>query len=83
MGANPGKRDAWPLPKRTHHVWVRAMGKQHPRPGVIIAWRRRAGGWEAWVAMVDDSKLEPMLVQRWVEEKNLSAVWSNPNETGW
>ncbi len=83
MGANPGKRDAWPSPRRTRHVWVRATGKQPPRQGVVIAWRRWSGGWQAWVAYVDESKREPAIVQRWVDLRDLSAVWSSPNDTGW
>lgn len=83
MGANPGKRDAWPPQKRTRHVWVRASGKQHPRQGVIVAWRQERGKWQAWVAYVDESKLEPTLMQRWVDERDLYAVRSDPNGTGW
>jgi hypothetical protein len=83
VGANPGKRDAWPRPRRTRHVWVRATGKQHPRQGVVLAWRRTVTGWEAWVVFVDESKREPSLVQRWVDVRQLSAVWSDPNATGW
>lgn len=64
-------------------MWVRASGKQHPRQGVIVAWRQQGGRWEAWVAYVDESKLEPALIQRWIDERDLRAVWSDPNGTGW
>ena len=83
MGANPGRRDAWPRPRRTRHVWVRASGTQPPRPGVVLGWRRARTGWQAWVVFVDESKREPMLVQRWLDAGQLSAVRSDPNATGW
>ncbi len=83
VGATPGRRDAWPRPRRARFVWVRALGKQHPRPGLIVAWRRHGTSWEALVTYLDDSKRDPQLVQRWVDARQMSPVWADPNDTGW
>jgi hypothetical protein len=49
----PTERDE---PKR-RHVWVDCSGGFR-RPGLVIAWRRIADGWEAYVAILrDDSVL--------------------------
>ena len=42
-------------PKR-RHVWIDASGG-HKYPGLVIAWRRRDDGWEAYVAVARDGSV--------------------------
>jgi hypothetical protein len=60
-------------PKR-RHVWVDTSGG-HQHPGLVIAWRRRDNGWEAYVAVARDgsvlvtweqaSRLHPVVDDGW------------------
>jgi hypothetical protein len=42
-------------PKR-RHVWVDCSGG-YRQPGLVIAWRRTADGWEAYVAILQGSSV--------------------------
>ena len=56
------------------HVWVDTSGG-HQHPGLVIAWRRRDDGWEAYVAVARDasvlvtweqaSRLHPVVDDGW------------------
>ena len=41
---------------RRQHVWVDCSGG-HRYPGLVIAWRRTATGWEAYVATLRESSV--------------------------
>jgi hypothetical protein len=60
---------------RVQHVWVDITAQWvHPKPGILLMWRRRLGqrgGWEAWVIAVDQAAEahggSPRVVQGWVD----------------
>jgi hypothetical protein len=41
---------------RRRHIWVDCSGG-YRRPGLVIAWRRTADDWEAYVAILQDSSV--------------------------
>jgi hypothetical protein len=81
MGANPKRRERWPIPRTTRHVWVlRDHRWEVPWQGYVIAWRRHSYKWSALVAYVDESDPERPLVQRWVPRDKLLPVRSAPED---
>jgi len=84
MGANPGRRDAWPAYRSVRFVLIRRERWQLPARGLVTGWRRtRRGGWEAKVVYVVD---DPERVQTtlslhvdWVPAERLMPVWADPN----
>ena len=44
-----------PPARRQRHVWVDQAGGTHP--GVVVAWRKLADGWESQVAVVQAGSL--------------------------
>lgn len=84
MGMNPPKRDAWPIPRTTRHVWVdNEVGRYLlPHQGLVLEWRTRSGRWEALVMYVDLNARRPRVVEAWVREDRLRPVRSDPNDRG-
>lgn len=62
-----------PEPKR-RHVWVDRSGG-YRRPGLVIAWRRADDGWEAYVAVQQESAV----LVTWEKESSLHPV----RDDGW
>ena len=60
-------------PKR-RHVWVDCSGG-YRRPGLVIAWRRTAEVWEAYVAILQG----PSVLVTWEKATNLHPV----RDDGW
>jgi len=85
MGANPPKRDAWPLPKRTRHVWVDpAHTTRISYQGLDLEQRQIRGNWTALLVYLDDQRsIERRVVQRWVRAGHLRPVVSDLNTMGW
>lgn len=53
------------------HVWVDVTNSWgDPHPGVLLAWRQAARGWEAWVVRASSYStgvgLEVSVMQSWV-----------------
>ena len=69
-----------PEQPRRHHVWVDCSGG-YRNPGLVIAWRRASDGWEAYVAILQDSSV----LVTWEKAADLHPVrdegWSKPS--GW
>ena len=83
MGSNPPKRDAWPLPRTTRHVWYRRRGTPDvflPAQALVLEWRLQGTHWRALVAFVDTVGPDRATVQRWAHEDELCPVWSDPND---
>ena len=59
---------------RRRHVWVDCSGG-YRRPGLVIAWRRTADGWEAYVATLGESSV----LVTWEAAINLHPV----RDDGW
>lgn len=55
---------------RRRHVWV-DTGGGHKHPGIVIAWRYREDGWEAYVAVARDASV----LAKW-EQARASILWS-------
>lgn len=60
-------------PKR-RHVWVDCSGGFR-YPGLVITWRRTAGGWEAYVAILQDNSV----LVTWEKASDLHPV----RDEGW
>lgn len=81
MSANPKKRERWPIPRTTRHVWI--MGEQRfivPLQGYVIAWRRYQYQWSAFVAYVDETDDDKPVVQKWIPATKLVPVRSIPDD---
>lgn len=81
MGANPKRRERWPIPRHTRHVWVlREYRWEVPWQGYVIEWRRHSYHWYANVLYVDDSDEAKPVVQRWFPREMLLPVRSAPED---
>ena len=83
-------RDPPDTPSRVHHVWVKLDldGTLQPQPGLVLDWRRRHGGWEAWVVTVGTystgSGQLPTVRQSWVPAIYLRPVDAMvPDRAAW
>ncbi len=73
---NPSRRERWPIPKTTRHVWVlRRFRWEVPWQGFVLAWEKRGAEWWAHVVYVDQ---EP--VATWVPARSLVPIRSVPEE---
>lgn len=73
IAGDQDRRDALPR-RRTRHVFVtlRVDDQIHERPGVLLDWVQRAGGWSAQVAYVADE--DGTLVVAWFAADQLTPV---------
>lgn len=85
MSANPSRRERWPIPKQTRHVWVLAERRyEPPQQGYVIAWRRRSYVWHALVVVVngtvEGSDQGWTETRQWYPSSRLLAVRSVPED---
>ncbi|GAA2074627.1 hypothetical protein IDH50_11220 [Aeromicrobium tamlense] len=84
MGANPGRRDAWPPYRSVRFVLIKRHRWQVPARGLVTGWRRaRRGSWEAKVIYVvdDPERIQTSLALHvdWIHADRLVPVWIDPN----
>lgn len=76
---NPSRRERWPIPKSTRHVWVlREHRFEVPWQGFVLEWKKDKGRWAAHVVFHDPERDEPMT--RWVPAERLVPVRSVPED---
>lgn len=85
-GTRRGRPVVSPLPPEvptppkppTFHVWVN-LGRQASMdapeyPGLVLGWRRAAGGWEAFVTYVVPSPESDSVISTWLDARRLKPV---------
>lgn len=79
MGANPGRRDAWPPFKRLRHVLVRRRRYGRPAQGLVLDWAKHGRTWMALVVYVDDDAAGGGAQLEWIAPGELVPLNVDPN----
>lgn len=90
MGMNPSRRERWPIPATTRHVWIlRDHRFEVPYQGFVCEWKRQSYRWYALVLYVEEFKtttesgqthVETVEVRRWLPADRLVPVRSVPED---